>query len=84
MSSGKLQAFSDAQAIGRRVREIRGFDLNQRSLAKLLGVTQQAVSQMERGDTLPSIEMLLKLKEYSGKSIDWLLTGTLPSTNDNT
>jgi transcriptional regulator with XRE-family HTH domain len=75
MSSGKLQPLSNAKAIGRRVREIRGFDLDQRRFAKLLGVTQQAISQMERGDTLPSIEMLLKRRKYSGKSIDWLLTG---------
>jgi transcriptional regulator with XRE-family HTH domain len=77
MSTAKLQALPDAEAIGRRVREVRGL-VYQRNFAKLLGVTQQAISQLERGDTLPSIEMLLKLKEYSGESIDWLLTGHTP------
>jgi len=75
MSRRKLQALPDAKAIGRRVREIRGFDLNQREFAALLGVGQQAISKIEKGDGLPSIELLLKLKEYSGRSIDWLLTG---------
>ena len=77
MSRRKLQTRPDTKAIGRRVREIRGFDLNQREFAALLGVGQQAISKIEKGDGLPSIELLLKLKEYSGRSIDWLLTGQI-------
>jgi hypothetical protein len=29
----------------------------------------------EKGQRFPSIELLLKLKAYSGRSVDWILTG---------
>jgi transcriptional regulator with XRE-family HTH domain len=40
--------------------------------ARMLGVGQAAVSKFEKGKGFPSIEVLLKLKEYSGRSIDWI------------
>jgi transcriptional regulator with XRE-family HTH domain len=65
----------DRRAIGRRIREIRGFDLTQIEFAKLLGIDQTQLSRYEKGRTLPPTEMLLKLRTYSGRSIDWILTG---------
>lgn len=65
----------DPKAIGRRIREIRGFDLKQAELAKALGVTQTQLSKYERGKSVPTVEMLLKLKHFSGKTIDWIVTG---------
>jgi transcriptional regulator with XRE-family HTH domain len=65
----------DLKAIGRRIREIRGFDLKQAELAKILGVTQTQLSKYERGKSAPTVEMLLKLKHFSGKTIDWILAG---------
>jgi transcriptional regulator with XRE-family HTH domain len=65
----------DLKAMGRRIREIRGFDLKQAELAKILGVTQTQLSKYERGKSVPSVDILLKLKHFSGKTIDWILTG---------
>lgn len=65
----------DLKAIGRRVREIRGFNLKQTEFAEILGVSQTQLSKYERGKSMPMPEILLKLKRFSGKSIDWILTG---------
>ena len=63
------------KAIGRRIREIRGFDLTQKEFARKLGVGQAAVSKLEKGQSFPSVEILLRLKEFSGRTIDWIVTG---------
>ncbi|HYK91113.1 MAG TPA: helix-turn-helix transcriptional regulator [Acidobacteriota bacterium] len=68
---GKL----DLRAIGRRVREIRGFELKQTEFAEILGISQTQLSKYERGKTVPTPEILVKLKKYSGRSTDWILTG---------
>ena len=44
----------------------------------MLGVGQAAVSKFERGQGFPSVEVLLKLREHSGRSIDWIVTGEDP------
>jgi transcriptional regulator with XRE-family HTH domain len=61
-------------AIGRRIREIRGFDLTQAEMGKMLGITQAALSKLEKGQRLPTLEVLLRLRALSGKSIDWIIT----------
>jgi transcriptional regulator with XRE-family HTH domain len=66
----------DLAAIGRRIREIRGLEMRQAELARTLGITQAQLSKYERGHSAPTVELLLKLKHYSGKSIDWILTGS--------
>jgi transcriptional regulator with XRE-family HTH domain len=65
----------DLKAVGRRIREIRGFDLTQAEFGKILGVVQTQLSKYECGQSAPTLEFLLKLKAYSGKGIDWILTG---------
>jgi transcriptional regulator with XRE-family HTH domain len=65
----------DLKAIGRRVREIRGFDLKQTEFAQILGISQTQLSKYERGKSVPTPEILVKLKRFSKKSIDWILTG---------
>jgi len=42
------------RAMGRRIREIRGFDLTQVRFAKILGITQAQLSKCERGKNAPS------------------------------
>ena len=66
---------ADNNRIARRIREIRGFDLTQKKFAELLGISQATVSKLEKGLVLPNSEVLLKLSEISGKSIDWILKG---------
>lgn len=69
----------DLAAVGRRIREIRGFDLTQAEFAGSLDVGQTQLSRYELGQSAPTLEILLKLRNYSGKSIDWILTGSEPS-----
>ena len=70
----------DLKAVGRRLREIRGFDLTQAEFGRMLGIGQTQLSRYELGLNLPTTEILLKLKAYAGKSIDWILTGEDPPT----
>lgn len=65
----------DWKAVGRRIREIRGFDTNQKSFALDLGVSQGQLSRYEKGASEMSAEVLLRLARKSGRTIEWLLTG---------
>jgi transcriptional regulator with XRE-family HTH domain len=65
---------SDLLAIGRRIREIRG-KLLQDDFAPHLGITQGQLSKIERGKMAPSIDLLLRLRDRTGRSVDWILTG---------
>jgi transcriptional regulator with XRE-family HTH domain len=66
---------SDIKAIGRRIRQVRGFDLTQEAFAEQLGISQSQLSKYERGLILPPAEVLLRIKEKFKVSVDWLLTG---------
>ncbi len=78
-SRGKHKKWEpDLKDVGRHIREIRGFALTQTEFGRLLGIGQTQLSRYERGENLPTTEVLLKLKAYSGKSIDWILTGKEP------
>ena len=44
-------------------------------MAGILGLTQAGLSKLERGDRLPTLEVLLKLRAFSGRPIDWILLG---------
>lgn len=65
----------DWLAVGRRVRELRGFDTTQAELAARLGVSQGYLSSLEHGRTEIGAEALLRISREFGKSIEWLLTG---------
>lgn len=58
-----------------RLKELRlenGYK-SQQDLAAVLFVNQTAVSQWERGVTIPNNQMLIKLSKMYGVSIDYLL-----------
>ncbi len=55
--------------------EIRGFDHTQREFGKILGIGQTQLSKYEKGLSAPTLELLLKLKSYSGRSLNWIVTG---------
>lgn len=65
----------DLQAIGKRIRQIRGFDLTQAQFGKLIGIGQTQLSKYEKGQSAPTLDFLLKLKAQSGKSLDWIVSG---------
>jgi len=63
------------KAVGRRLRELRGFDLTQEQFARELGVSQSQLSKYERGVAAPPADILFFVKKRFRVSIDWLLTG---------
>jgi len=65
----------DWPEVGRRIRELRGFDLTQKEFAKEIGVSQSYLSSMENGAVEVGAAILLKIAQHSGKSIEWLLIG---------
>lgn len=65
----------DLTAVGRRIRELRGFDMTQLEVATRIGVTQSYLSALERGEKEPGAAVLLAISRAFGKSVDWLLTG---------
>lgn len=65
----------DWKAIGRRIRELRGFDTNQAEFARRLGISQSQLSRYEQGANEMGAEVLLRISQESERSIEWLLTG---------
>jgi len=63
------------KAVGRRLREMRGYETNQEHLARELGISQGQLSKYEKGSSEIGAEVLLRLARKSGKSIEWWLTG---------
>jgi transcriptional regulator with XRE-family HTH domain len=50
-------------------------------LGKILGITQAQLSKFEKGQRLPTLEVLLKLRAHSGRSIDWIVMGEEKDSN---
>jgi transcriptional regulator with XRE-family HTH domain len=65
----------DLAGIGRRIRELRGFDMTQAEFARRIGVAQSHLSALEHGEKEPGAAVLLAISREFGKSVDWLLTG---------
>jgi len=65
----------DWKATGKRLREMRGFETNQKAFARQLGISQGQLSKYEKGISEISAQVLLRLARTSGKSIEWWLTG---------
>jgi transcriptional regulator with XRE-family HTH domain len=72
-SSSSLRV--DWPAVGRRIRELRGFYMSQQEFATRIGISQNYVSDMERGKVEVGAEILLRIGREFGKSIEWLLLG---------
>ena len=65
----------DWKAVGRRIRELRGFDMSQDVFARRIGVSQNYLSTAERGQVAIGAEILLSISREFGTSMEWLLTG---------
>jgi transcriptional regulator with XRE-family HTH domain len=74
MSAGKKNEI-DWNLVGRRIRELRGFEVNQAEFARELGISQGQLSRYEQGSSEIGAEVLIRLARKSGKTIEWLLTG---------
>ena len=65
----------DWKAVGRRIRELRGFDMTQEEFAQRIGISQSFLSTVEHGYVEAGAEIMLRISREFGKSIEWLLTG---------
>ena len=65
----------DWKAVGRRIRELRGFDITQHEFAERIGISQSYLSTVERGQVEAGVEVLLAISREFKKSLEWLLTG---------
>ena len=65
----------DWRAVGRRLRELRGFDTHQVDFAKELGISQAQLSRYEKGKSEMGAEVVLRIARKFGKSMEWVLTG---------
>jgi transcriptional regulator with XRE-family HTH domain len=72
------------ETIGKRLAEIRkGKNLKQVELAELLNVSQQVISNIERGVTAPDIEQLKKMADLYNISLDQLVGREFYCDNDD-
>ena len=68
----------NATDIGKYLSELRKYyKVTQEELAGRLGVTRQAVSKWERGNTIPDIDILMNLSEIYGISMNDILKADL-------
>jgi len=65
----------DWKTVGRRIRQLRGFDMTQEEFAQRIGVSQSYLSTAEHGRVEIGAEILLAISREFGKSLEWLLTG---------
>lgn len=72
---------------GERLRKLRiSQDLTQQQLGEKLGVVPSTIGKYEKvQNSYPSVEVLIKLSDFFGVSIDYLLKGreTAPSVENN-
>lgn len=64
----------------RRLRLARGY--TQEELGKLLSVQKSAISKYERGTVVPTADILLRLSDIFGVSVDVLLGRSPPTPSD--
>lgn len=63
--------------VGEAIRNLREqFNLKQKELGDKINVSAKSVSNYETGLREPSIEVLTKLSEFFGVSLDYLVNGT--------
>ena len=49
--------------------------ITQRSLAEALHISQTSVSKYERGESAPDLEMVIKMADFFGVTIDEFIRG---------
>lgn len=52
------------------LREMHG--LNKIEMAKRLGINKSTITRYETGEMKPTLDMLIKIKEVFGVSLDWI------------
>jgi len=76
--SNKGVKFWRMKKFGDKLKKLRSQrDLTLRELADLLGVGYGHVGRMEHGEKKPSIEVLIKIADVFGVTVDWLVRDEL-------
>jgi DNA-binding XRE family transcriptional regulator len=75
IKSGSAPPDIDWKAVGRRIRELRGFDVTQAEFARRVGISQNHLSVVERGGREIGAAIVLRIAREFRKSMEWLLTG---------
>lgn len=71
-------------SIGERIKaERQKKGISQAALGEMLQITQQAVAKWERDLSEPDSQMLIKLANYFGVTIDYLLGGSTSNIDAN-
>ena len=67
-------------SIADRIQTLRkGHGISQEELADIIGVSRQAISKWESGQTTPDIEKIILLSDYFHVTTDYLLKGITPN-----
>ena len=66
----------NAKEIGRRIKKLRKEKgLTQEAFAEAIGMTVSAVSKMEIGNRVPSVDTFVLLSEFFSVTLDYLVLG---------
>lgn len=64
----------DAKELGNKIRLLRtDLSFNQTTFAEKIGITQSTLSSYEKGNAIPSLEVLIAIANQFHVSIDWLV-----------
>lgn len=63
-----------AKEIGQRISFVRGKE-TQKDFAQRVGIKQNTISQYERGERIPTPDVLIRLHQACNITIEWLLVG---------
>lgn len=73
----------DFYLLGHKIRKLRNSQhLSQASLAEIIDVSTNYIGQIERGDRKPSLETLVALCNALHTSMDYMLSDSLQSQED--
>lgn len=64
-----MSTVMDPQAIGRRLRELRGVFRTQAEVAEEIGITREALSNYENGTRVPRDEDKVRIAQFYGLSV---------------
>lgn len=77
----RIMSLGDLMSLGKRIRAKRqALGLSQQALAQQLNVSNKTVSKWENDTHVPDLEMLTKLANCFGCSLDELIEGKMPLT----
>jgi transcriptional regulator with XRE-family HTH domain len=73
--TSQTQPLGSPHEVGRRIREVRDFDMTQAEFAERIGISQNYLSTTEHGTVEIRVRSCFGISREFGKSVEWLLTG---------